>query len=88
MLVVVGLYLILALEVTGRGRGAAVSSLCAVLFAAYVVALIVPFTRDFFSLAAPGPSILGPALAGSVLAVLWLAAVDDRFVPGRMPAGA
>jgi cation-transporting ATPase E len=83
VLVLVGLYLILALEVTGRIRGAAVSTLCLALLTAYVVVLLVPFARDFFRLAAPSIAILGPALAGAALAVAGLAALDDRFIPGR-----
>lgn len=83
MLVLVGLYLILALEVTGRVRGAAVSTLCLLLLIGYVLVLLVPFARDFFSLALPGPAVLGPALAGAVLAIGGLAVLDDRFIPGR-----
>ncbi len=83
VLVLVGLYLILALEVTGRVRGAAVSTLCLVLLGGYVLALVVPFARQFFALALPGPSVVGSALAGAVLAIAWLAVLDDRFIPGR-----
>jgi cation-transporting ATPase E len=83
VLVLVGLYLILALEATGRVRGAAVSTLCLVLLLTYLLVLIVPFTRDFFRLAAPSLAILGPALAGAAIAVAALAALDDRFIPGR-----
>ena len=83
MLVVVGLYLILALEVAGRVRGAAISSLCLVLLIGYVLVLCVPFARDFFALAAPSIEIVAPALAGSALAVAGLAVLDDRFIPGR-----
>ncbi len=80
-LVLVGLYLILALEAEGRRRGAMVSALAAVLLAAYVVLLALPTSRHFFALVAPGPSIVLPAVAGAVIAVLGLAAVDDRFIP-------
>jgi P-type E1-E2 ATPase len=83
VLVVVGLYLILALEVVGRVRGAAVSTLCLVLLACYVLVLLVPFAREFFSLSAPSPAVLGPALAGAALAIGGLAVLDDRFIPGR-----
>jgi cation-transporting P-type ATPase E len=83
VLVLVGLYLILALEVSGRVRGAAVSTLCLALLIGYVVVLIVPFAREFFSLAVPGPAVVGPALAGAVLAISGLAVLDDRFIPGR-----
>jgi cation-transporting P-type ATPase E len=83
VLVLVGLYLILALEVTGGVRGAAVSMLCLMLLGGYLLVLIVPFARQFFSLALPGPGVLGPALAGAALAIGGLALLDDRFIPGR-----
>jgi cation-transporting P-type ATPase E len=86
VLVVVGLYLILVLEVVGRVRGTAVSVLCAALFAIYVLALVVPATRHFFSLAAPGPSVVVASVAGAALAIGWLALVDERFIPGRATA--
>ena len=88
VLVVVGLYLILALEVSGRVRGAAVSTLCIVMLAIYLVVLSLPFARDFFSLALPTPSVVLPAVAGAALAIVGLAVVDDRFVPGRGASGA
>ncbi|MBX6370605.1 MAG: HAD-IC family P-type ATPase, partial [Rhodospirillales bacterium] len=83
VLVLVGQYLILALEAAGRARGAAVSSLCLVLLACYALVLLVPFSRRFFSLALPGPGVLGPALVGAALAIVGLAVLDDRFIPGR-----
>jgi cation-transporting P-type ATPase E len=83
VLVLVGLYLILALEVVGRVRGAAISTLCALLLGAYLLVLLVPFARHFFALAPPGPAVLGPALAGATLAIGGLAVLDDRFIPGR-----
>ena len=86
VLVLVGLYLILALELTGRLRGAAVSLLCAALFAAYIVSLLLPFTREFFSLALPTPAVVAPALAGALVAFAGLAVLDDQFIPGRARA--
>ena len=83
VVVLVGLYLILALEAAGRKRGAAVSALCLGLLASYVAILLVPATRDFFALALPGPSVILTSLAGSALAIVWLAMIDDRFIPGR-----
>src|SRR5262249_27014602 len=83
VLVGVGLYLILALEASGKLRGAAVSTLCALLAAAYVVILAFPATRHFFDLALPHAlsilSIVGGI--GLAIGVLWL--TDDRFIPGR-----
>jgi magnesium-transporting ATPase (P-type) len=83
VVVLVGLYLILALEVAGRIRGAAVSTLCFLLLIGYALVLLVPFARDFFSLAAPNVAILAPALAGAAIAIAGLSALDDRFIPGR-----
>jgi magnesium-transporting ATPase (P-type) len=83
VLVAVGLYLILALEASGRRRGTAVSLLCAALGALYGLVLAVPATRHFYALAVPGPGILVIAAAGAALAIggLWL--TDERFIPGR-----
>jgi hypothetical protein len=54
-----------------------------VLLLGYVLVLLVPFARDFFLLAPPGPTVFGPALAGAAVAIGGLAALDDRFIPGR-----
>jgi cation-transporting ATPase E len=83
VVVVVGLYLILALEATGRVRGTAISALCLALLAVYLVILVFPSTRRFFDLAAPTGSVLAPAIVGSALAIVGLAVIDDRFIPGR-----
>jgi P-type E1-E2 ATPase len=83
VLVLVGLFLILALEASGRLRGATVLSLCLLLLCLYVLVLLVPFAREFFSLAPPSLAIVAPALAGGALAIGGLAVLDDRFIPGR-----
>lgn len=80
-LVLVGLYLILALEAEGRRRSSAVGMLVLTLLAGYVAVLLVPFARDFFLLAPPSLAIVLPAVAGALLAVLGLAALDPRFIP-------
>jgi hypothetical protein len=49
----------------------------------YVLVLLVPFAREFFSLAPPSLAIVAPALAGATLAIGGLAVLDDRFIPGR-----
>ena len=83
MMVVIGGYPILALEGSGRVRGAAVFTMCLVLAAAYVTVLLVPATRDFFALAAPSlPTVLIAACASAV-AIGGLAATSDAFIPGR-----
>ena len=55
VLVGLGLYLILVLEASGWRRGSAVGSLCLVLGGLYVLALLLPPTRDFFGLAPVEP---------------------------------
>jgi P-type E1-E2 ATPase len=80
-LVLVGLYLILALEAAGAVRGTAVVMLTAALLATYLAILIVPGTREFFALSPPHFSILFPAILGAGIACAGLSVVDDRFVP-------
>ena len=81
VLVLVGLYLILALEAEGLRRGAGVSALCLSLLGVYVAVLALPSARAFFALALPGPAPLAGALVGAALAAAGLAVLDDRFVP-------
>ena len=83
VLVAVGLYLILALEASGRRRGVAVSALCAALAVGYLLVLVTPSTRGFFELAVPGPAILVIAAVGAAFALAGLWLTDERFVPGR-----
>ena len=82
VLVLVGLYLIVVLEATGRRRTAAIGTLIAAMLFLYAIVLAVPGARHFFALTIPGPGQTFVALAGAALAVggLWL--TDDRFVPG------
>jgi len=82
VLVLVGLYLILALEAAGKKRGAAVSALCLVLLSLYVLALVLP-THEFFELAVPNVAIAAVSVAGAALSVFTLWLTGDRFVPGR-----
>jgi cation-transporting P-type ATPase E len=82
VLILVGLYLILVLEAAGRTRSAAVTMLCLALLGAYGVVLAVPFGREFFELALPGPTGWLTALGGAGLAVLGLWLTDERFAPG------
>jgi cation-transporting ATPase E len=83
VLVVVGWYLILALEASGLKRGAAVVTLVLALAAAYVAVLIVPFARDFFALAPPSLPILLIAAGGCFVAIGGLVLTSDMFIPGR-----
>ncbi len=74
-LVLIGLSLVYFLEAGGRRvRNAAVLTLCALLLTAYVLVLLVPFTRSFFALALLTPEIVLCALGGAALAIggLWL----------------
>ena len=80
-LVLVGLYLILALEAAGAVRGTAIGVLTAALLATYLAILILPGPRSFFALSPPHISILFPAILGAALAAGGLSVVDDRFIP-------
>jgi cation-transporting ATPase E len=82
-LVVVGLYLVLALEATGGERTKWVGLLCAALLALYVVVLAVPAIRSFFDLETPGPLTLLMAGVGAGLSIGFLWLTDERFVPKR-----
>jgi cation-transporting P-type ATPase E len=81
VLVLVGLYLILVLEASGRVRGAAVTTLCLGLVGLYAVVLALP-VRDFFELAVPGPAACVTVLVGTGLAIAGLWLTDERFTPG------
>ena len=83
VLVAVGLYLILALEASGRRRSTAVGALCAALAGLYLLTLTVPFARDFFALAGPEPLVLATALTGAAFAIGGLALTSAAFLPGR-----
>jgi len=86
VLVIVGLYLVLALEAAGRVRAALVSALCAVLFVLYMLVLVFEGTRDFFMLSQPTAAIMLCSFGGSALAITGLWLTDDRFVPSlRLP---
>ena len=81
VVVIVGLYLILALEASGLRRGAAVSVMVAVLAALYIFVLAFPPTRHFFALSPPGAGVLFISLVGAAFAITFLVLTDDRFVP-------
>ena len=82
VLIVVGLYLIVVLEASGRRRGAAVLTLCVALAAGYVAVLSIPFGRTFFALAAPSFTIGSIAAGGCLVAIGFLALSSDSFLPG------
>ena len=85
MLVVVGLYLILALETTSGGRrsGLLALALCILMALLYAGALALPATRTFFALAVPSVSIFAIAAAGVAVATAGLWFTDERFTPRR-----
>ncbi len=82
-LVVVGLYLVLALEARQPRRALWVGVLCASLFVVYVVMLALPGLRSFFDLVVPGPASELASVVGAGLAIGFLWLTDDRFVPLR-----
>jgi hypothetical protein len=82
-LVVVGLYLVLALEATSTMRARLVGILCGSLLAAYMALLVLPSTRRFFELAVPNPPAIVLVLVGAGIAIGFLWLTDDRFVPLR-----
>ncbi len=81
VLLIVGLYLIVALESTSTRRTAWVSALCAALGGLYALVLIVPFARHFYALAVPNAPAWLAIVVGSVIAIGGLIGTDDRFIP-------
>jgi cation-transporting ATPase E len=82
VLLIVGLYLILALESTTARRGAWVGALCAALGCVYAAVLILPFGRHFYALEVPGVLSWLAIIFGSALAIGGLVLTDNRFIPG------
>jgi magnesium-transporting ATPase (P-type) len=82
VLVLVGLYLVLALEATSRRRAAAVATLVVWMLVLYALVIALPFARGFFALDVPGVGGWFVVVAGAALAVAGLWLTDDRFVPG------
>ena len=82
-LVVIGLYLVLALEATSTKRVRLVGAMCALLFLTYLLVLVLPGLRQFFELVVPTAAAVVLIVVGCAIAIgfLWLA--DDRFVPLR-----
>ncbi|HEX7299543.1 MAG TPA: HAD-IC family P-type ATPase [Solirubrobacteraceae bacterium] len=80
VLVILGLYLVLVLEASGRRRGLAVVALCGALGGLYALALALPAAREFFELSTPTAAILGGAAGGAAVAICALAL--SGFTPG------
>jgi cation-transporting ATPase E len=72
VLVLVGLYLIVALEGTAGRRGQLVAVMCALLATGYALVLAFPFSREFFELARPTLEIVATAVAGAAIAMAGL----------------
>jgi cation-transporting ATPase E len=85
-LILVGLYLVFALEATGPRRARWVGLLCAALLAAYVAVLVADGLRSFFELAVPRPGSLVAIAVGAGLSIGYLLLADERFVPRRARA--
>ena len=86
VLVFVGLYLVLALEASGRRRAMAVGALVGAMAVLYLATLAWSGTRDFFELAVPGFWAVVAILGGTGLAIAGLVLTDERFVPNvRVP---
>ncbi|HTO25372.1 MAG TPA: HAD-IC family P-type ATPase [Gaiellaceae bacterium] len=82
VLVLVGLYLILALEATSRKRATAVGLLVLAMLFLYALVLAAPGMRAFFALTVPDFGAVLISLGGAALAIAGLWLTDDRFVPG------
>jgi cation-transporting ATPase E len=80
-LVLVGLYLVLALEGSTRRRSAHVGALCGALLLAFSAFVAWGPTREFFELTVPGPWELVAILGGTALTVAGLGFTDERFIP-------
>ena len=78
----VGLYLIVALEASGLRRSAWVGTLCTAMLAAFLATISLPATRSFFALAPPSVAILLTAVTGAALAVFGLWLTGAQFTPG------
>ncbi len=81
-LVLVGLYLIVALEASGVRRSAWVGTLCTAMLALFLATISLPSTRSFFALAPPSIAISLTAISGAVLAVFGLWLTGTQFAPG------
>jgi len=82
-LIIIGLYLVLALEATSTKRARLVGTMCGMLFIAYLLVLVLPGLRRFFELAVPNPPSLILIALGCVIAIGFLWLTDDRFIPLR-----
>ncbi len=74
ILVVCGLYLVMALEAEGsRQRSTLVAGMCVMLAGVYVACLLLTSTRHFFALTLPDWGMLGTAVVASAVSISALA---------------
>jgi cation-transporting P-type ATPase E len=84
VLVIVGLYLVIALETEGsRLRCSAVAIMCLAMAGLYVGAILWPTSRSFFELAVPNAGMLLTAVLGAAASIagLWLAGITAVATP-------
>jgi cation-transporting ATPase E len=85
VLIIVGLYLVLALEAFGSPRRRhVIDAMCVALAGVYALTLALPGTRDFFDLAVPTAGMIVTAIAGAGLSIagLYLSGIPDRMPHG------
>jgi magnesium-transporting ATPase (P-type) len=87
VLIVVGLYLVIALEAEGGNlrRSGVVAGMAVLLAALYVCSLAFELSRSFFQLAPPGPAVLITALVGAGISIgaLYLSGFPQHWRPSR-----
>jgi cation-transporting P-type ATPase E len=87
VLILVGLYLLLALETAGCRRAPAAGPLCLGLLVLYALVLASGGLRGFFDLAVPDAWEMIAILGGTGLAITGLVFTDERFVPNFRALG-
>ena len=86
-LIVIGLYLVLALEATSTRRARLVGTMCGLpVRRVRRSCSLLPALRRFFELAIPNPAALVLIAVGCGIAIGFLWLTDDRFVPLRSRA--
>jgi cation-transporting P-type ATPase E len=89
VLVMVGLYLVLALEAAGsRRRSTLVSGMCVTLAGLFIAAFVLPSVRRFFALSVPTVGMIATAVLASVLAIGALSLAGYTPVAGDAAATA
>jgi cation-transporting ATPase E len=87
ILVVCGLYLVMALEAVGsRRRSTLVAAMCAALAGIYVAALAIAATRRFFELTLPNVAMIATAVCASAVSIAGLALCGFSLTTARSPS--